>query len=608
MAFQSEISSIEIISIDSSQRDNIQLRFGAPSGSDVSSETVRLAVDGQPLDSIEVQRSASEDLSVSLVMDISGSMQGAPLAAAKESAVNFVNSLPDSAQISVVSFGNTAQVVQPATGDNQAVISAIQALEAGGETALYDGITTAVGNQSASSRQVVVLLSDGGDTASQGTIASAQSALNGSSSRFYAVALQTDESSSATLSELAGANGEILEASNVQALNGIYSTLATDLSSEFVVNIPVTGADSYNVSLQIPGEGGRTYSWQRDVEVGTEGLSALAEQPQASVEIVADPAFIGAGVTLWVGVGLVLAAVIAAVVAAMSGDDNAPSRAARSFQGGGRSQIDAFNDLRMGATQAVEAALTGAGKKAGLSDKLEAASIKLRVGEFVLISASAAFVGFVLGLAMGGTFRGVLFALVGGFAPRMFIAFKIKRRRKKMGDQLPDLLTLLANALKAGYSLQQAVVATANELEEPLGPELQRVLIESRISGDLVGAMRALVDRAESEDLRWVVDAIDINRAIGGDLVEVLESVGETIRSRITLAAQVSALAAEGKMSAGVLFALPPGLGLVILVVNPAYFQGIWGGSMAYYLSGLELILLGGGAAWLKKMVSGVSL
>ena len=113
--------------------------------------------------------------------------------------------------------------------------------------------------------------------------------------------------------------------------------------------------------------------------------------------------------------------------------------------------------------------------------------------------------------------------------------------------------------------------------------------------------------RLASKDMTWVVDAIEINQSVGGDLVEVLESVGTTIRERITLRAQVSALAAEGKMSASVLFALPPGLLVIISIVNPSYFEGLSDKPLAWGLVVGEVLLLGLGGMWLWKMVKAVT-
>lgn len=156
--------------------------------------------------------------------------------------------------------------------------------------------------------------------------------------------------------------------------------------------------------------------------------------------------------------------------------------------------------------------------------------------------------------------------------------------------------------------MPQAVTATAKELEEPSYSEIQRVIVETRVGGDLVVSIRSLAVRTSSTDMNWVADAIEINMAVGGDLVEVLESVSKTIRSRVQLAAQVDALTAEGKMSAGILMALPPGLVVLILIMNPEYFKGIWSSSLAYILAGICAFLLVGGGMWLRKMVNAVSL
>ena len=113
------------------------------------------------------------------------------------------------------------------------------------------------------------------------------------------------------------------------------------------------------------------------------------------------------------------------------------------------------------------------------------------------------------------------------------------KRQAAFADQLPDVLQLVTTALRSGYGLTQALDSVAEEAEEPARSEFAHVLVESRLGRDLSEAMRALAQRMESEDLEWVVAAIDINRDTGGNLSEILNTVSATIRERQRMARQV---------------------------------------------------------------------
>ena len=131
------------------------------------------------------------------------------------------------------------------------------------------------------------------------------------------------------------------------------------------------------------------------------------------------------------------------------------------------------------------------------------------------------------------------------------------RRRKQFEALLPDTLQLLASTLRAGYSLMQGVEAVSQEVSEPMGRELRRVVTEARLGRPLEEALDGVADRMESGDFAWAVMAIRIQREVGGNLAELLVTVAETMTERERLRRDVNALTAEGKISAIVLGLLP---------------------------------------------------
>ena len=135
--------------------------------------------------------------------------------------------------------------------------------------------------------------------------------------------------------------------------------------------------------------------------------------------------------------------------------------------------------------------------------------------------------------------------------------------------QLPDTLQLLAGTLRAGYSLMQGVEAVSQEVAEPMGQELRRVVTEARLGRPLEEALDGVAERMESGDFAWAVMAIRIQREVGGNLAELLLTVAETMTERERLRRDVNALTAEGRVSAIVLGILPVGLGLFMYVGQP---------------------------------------
>ena len=147
------------------------------------------------------------------------------------------------------------------------------------------------------------------------------------------------------------------------------------------------------------------------------------------------------------------------------------------------------------------------------------------------------------------------------------------KRQAAFADQLPDVLQLVTTALRSGYGLTQALDSVAEEAEEPARSEFAHVLVEARLGRDLSEAMRALAQRMESEDLEWVVAAIDINRDTGGNLSEILNTVSATIRERQRMARQVRTLTAEGRLSARILTVLPLADGLLAVAGQPGQLR-----------------------------------
>ncbi|USQ77468.1 type II secretion system F family protein [Ornithinimicrobium cryptoxanthini] len=237
------------------------------------------------------------------------------------------------------------------------------------------------------------------------------------------------------------------------------------------------------------------------------------------------------------------------------------------------------------------------------SHALDLAGIKRSVPEFILLVGAAALTGAALGLVIGGLIVAIMLACLAVAGALVFVSFRANRRRANFADQLDDLVQLLGSNMRAGHSVLQAMDSVAREMEEPGSSEIARVVNQVRVGRDLGEALDETADRMDSDDFRWISQAIAIHRQVGGNLAEVMDTVGETIRERNQIRRQVSALSAEGKLSAYVLIALPVGVTLMLLILNPEYILGLTQSPIGYALILLAMVLMTVGSVWLSKIV-----
>lgn len=198
---------------------------------------------------------------------------------------------------------------------------------------------------------------------------------------------------------------------------------------------------------------------------------------------------------------------------------------------------------------------------------------------------------------------GLILVIVLAVLPVKVVQFMAKRRRKKFVAQLPGTLQLLSGSLRAGYSLMQGVEAVSHEVTDPMGRELRRVTVEARLGRPLEEALDDAADRLGSVDFRWTVMAIRIQREVGGNLSELLQTVAATMMERTRLKREVDALTAEGKISAIVLGLMPVGLGGALFVINRPYISLLFSEFIGQVMLAGATVMAIAGFAWMKKII-----
>ena len=236
---------------------------------------------------------------------------------------------------------------------------------------------------------------------------------------------------------------------------------------------------------------------------------------------------------------------------------------------------------------------------------LERANLPLRAGEALTFYVVIVIVLTVLGMVFTRNLIGaVLVGFIAALLPVAIVNFIAKRRRKVFMGQLPDTLQLLAGTLRAGYSLMQGVEAVSQEVTEPMGLELRRVVTEARLGRPLEEALEASADRMDSLDFGWAVMAIRIQREVGGNLSELLMTVADTMVQRERLRRDVASLTAEGRMSAIVLGALPAGLGIIMYILNPEYVGVLFTDPVGIGMLVTAIVSMIIGFLWMRKIIN----
>ncbi|MBI3175002.1 MAG: type II secretion system F family protein [Chloroflexi bacterium] len=234
-----------------------------------------------------------------------------------------------------------------------------------------------------------------------------------------------------------------------------------------------------------------------------------------------------------------------------------------------------------------------------IARELARADVRLKVAEyFALIVISIIGTGAIAWLL--GSQQPISFlmgAVAGFFFPRMYINRQKTRRLKRFNEQLPDMINLMVNGLRAGYSTMQAMEAVSKEMPAPICDEFRRVVQEMQLGIPMEVSLDNLLRRIPSQDLDFMVTAINVQREVGGNLSEILDTISFTIRERIRIKGDIQTLTAQVRTSGTVLSLIPVFLTLILWFINPGYLMSLQGGGVGCVIgvivSVIFLIVLG---------------
>jgi len=613
-AAQSRADEIQILDIGGpgtdGSGDTVTIEVAIPAGIGQARPTAAdfaLTENGQPR-ALDVT-ALSTTVDVMVVLDTSGSMQGAALSAAKQAAGDFIRDLAPDARVGVIGFGQTAEVKAEPGTDRQAALEAVSALEASGETALWDALALAGARMQAvgAERPYVVVLSDGANSVGSADQPQAVAALTAAGAAVYAIAIESPDTDAVALqSTVASVGGQFFTAADVGGLKALYTDIAGRLASRYELTYSSATPSRRSLVVSVAAQGAIATAETTVAATGPSATSSApaqvlntADQPTLGA-VTVDPGLLGSPWLRPLGIAALVAALVIVAGLAM-----APAV---------RVRLDAAH----GADRAIDTVAGVNGRLAGAADRfvarrdgsgeldlaLDSAGINLRPGEFVLawlvaVVASAVAFTLVAGLIAGTAIAAAVASGIVGY-----VRLRTARRRQRFADQLVDTLSIVSSGLRAGRGLPQALELVAEEAPSPTAEEFRRVMFEVRVGRDLTTSLAGVSRRMKSDDLSWVTRAIDINRELGGDLTEVLGNVADTIRDRRRVARQVQSLSAEGRATGWVLMALPFLMFAFIAWRNPGSVELLTGTGLGRLMLGGALASMAAGFVWVRKLVA----
>jgi tight adherence protein B len=600
-------AAVRISGVDTSSYPELRLTVVAP----VGDAAPRLREDGAPVAGASVANLGHEK-SVVLAVDRSDSMRGAKLAAAKAAAQAFVDAKSATDRIQVVAFGHSALALTKFSNsgaDADAALGGL-AVDPFHGTALWDAVVrsaAALSNEQDQPGHVILVVTDGRDVSSSHTLDEAVAAAQRARAAVYAIGIAGKGFTPAPLRVLAQRTGGVyLQASSSRQLDQLYRQINAALAHTWQVRY-VTAArpgEQVQITAAVPGNG----SASRGVALAVAGLDRV---PGATAPSVLPRGAWRSGVAPAVLAGIVGALVLLAMLfvnAARSGswlNARLAPHLAQTQRKGRAKQRQATPSLRKTVVTATEQAFSNVKQFRWLQQLITRADLPLLAAELLYICLGAGVLLALFAALIGAAPVFVLVFLAGGAAaPIGWVALRAQKRIKAFDNQLADLLISIAASLKAGHSFRHAIQAIVEEGADPAAKEFRRVLTETRLGRPMDEALAEMGERVGSKNLIFVLNAVTIQRQIGGTLAGLFDMVAETVRQRQQFARKIRSLTAMGRMSAYTLGGLPFAVAFLITLISPKYMSPLWHSTTGHELVGFSLVMLGFGGVILRKIVS----
>jgi tight adherence protein B len=247
-------------------------------------------------------------------------------------------------------------------------------------------------------------------------------------------------------------------------------------------------------------------------------------------------------------------------------------------------------------------AQTGAGSS--LARLIQQSGVKTTGGAVVMFSIIAAMgIGLVTAMFVPQWYAAAVAATLGAFMPFAWLKHKRTRRLKKFEEQFPEALDILSRATRAGHAFQTSLGMAADEMPEPVGPELKKTFDQQNYGLPLRDAMNELAERVGILDVRFFVTAVLIQRETGGNLAEILDNLAHVVRERFKIQRQVRVHTAHGRFTGYVLLALPAFLAVALSFINSDHMQLLFRERIGQMMLIMAIVLQAVGYVWIRKVI-----
>lgn len=498
---------------------------------------------------------ASGKLSITFAVDASGSMRGENIRQIRQSVEQITESLDSSAQYSLISFSSKTQVLISGTSDSSLLNTALASIQPRGNTSLYDGLDQAILETPNNPNSVIILFSDGEDNASSLSASQLPSAVDNFRGLVVLIGLGDSKILLTRLNEIAGNSGKVFSVLNLNEL--------------------------------------------------TERLNAIIE-PSISNDLAIDKAKASQNEGNYLQIALVLALATLLLLASgwyLFSARNSQKEKIKLITAYDTEKAEwkekslYFRLLRIPAFARYiareERRLLAAGLNIDMRNWLY-----LQLGIFVLLLLLLQAIGISPVFAL-------IFAGFGGFGiGYLYLNTTRSRKAAAFSEELPDVLTIIASSLQSGLSFTQALTSVARESNGEVALQFRRVLSEVQVGRNLIDSLQDVADRMDSQDFRWTISALTIQREIGGNLSDILSTTANAIRGRAEIRNEVKALSAEGRMSAYVLISIPIFMLLYLRLTRPEAFGLMFSTAPGLIMMAIVLVLMIIGWAWVQKVVN----
>ena len=500
--------------------------------------------------------------SVYFLIDVSGSMKGVKINGVKNAIKAIITALPTSVDAGVIIFSGKASVLVPLTNNRQLLLLAVSNLEASGETALFDAVKLGLENSPHKAKSRIILLTDGEDTVSKESASNLFTALALQGIPVDSIGLQTTSQQGKTLQSISeSSSGAFYQLSEVDKLIEVYKESLAPILEPTVVP-PTATPPSENIGT----------SWRFI------------------------PYLISLSMFFITFFSLVLVRKIL--------------------------KDKRYRQARWGALETHNSEKASHQNLAKIRKRVDIGALSPRFTQWInshleIIHSDASFgrvikflcVLFITIVFFGWfIFSNVAVAIITAIllTPLLFVKYVKKIHKKQIrlfAEELPDLLNIVASALRSGLTLQQGLEAFSLENKGEVARQIRRASSEIQMGSTVEDALLSIAVRMNNEDLKWTVTALSIQRNVGGSLATILGTTYTTVKERAEIRREVRTLSAEGKLSAYILMALPIGIFSFLFLTKRDYVSIFWTDPIGLLLLGVITSSLSIGWLWMKKII-----